>query len=81
MARNLLIIGLAALIFVRSPEAQEATPPDDMEFIEFLGTFEKDVDLLMLGNMSNLKKVPPKSPQRGSSHEKKDTKQEDDGDE
>ena len=83
MARNfnLLIIGLAALIFVRSPEAQETKPPDDMEFIEFLGTFEKDVDPLMLGNMSNLKKVPQKSPPRGSSHEKKDTKQEDDGDE
>jgi len=81
MGRNLLIIGLAALMLVGSPMAQERTPPDDMEFIEFLGTFEKDVDPFMLTNMSKLKKVPPKSPQKGSSYEKKDTKQEDARDE
>jgi hypothetical protein len=81
MGRNLLIVGLAALILVGSPRAKEVIHPDDMEFIEFLGTFEKDVDPLMLPSMSELKKVPPKSPQKGSSYEKKNTKQKDATDE
>jgi hypothetical protein len=81
MGRNLLIIGLAALMLVVSPAAKETTPPDDMEFIEFLGTFEKDVDPLMLLNLSELKKVQPKSPQKGPSDGKKNMKQEDARDE
>jgi len=68
-------------MFVGSPSARQATPPDDMEFIEFLGTFEKDVDPLMLPDMSELKKVPPKSLQKGSSYEKKNMKQKDAADE
>ena len=81
MGRSLLIIGLGVLMFVGSPSAQQATPPDDMEFIEFLGTFDKDFDPLMLSNMSKLKNAPPKTPQRGSSYEKKNMKQKDDADE
>jgi hypothetical protein len=52
-----------------------------MEFIEFLGTFDKDFDPLMLSNMSKLKNAPPKTSQRGSSYEKKNMKQKDDADE
>lgn len=78
MGRKALMIVLGVLMFVGSPFAQKATPPDDMEFIEFLGTFDKDVDPLMLSNMSKLKNAPQKSSQRGSSYEKKKTKQEDD---
>jgi len=81
MGRSLLIIGVGVLMLVGSPSAQQATLPDDMEFIEFLGTFDKDVDPLMLSNMSKLKNVPPTSAQRRSSYEKKNTKQEDDADE
>jgi len=81
MGRDLLFIGLAVWMIVGSSMAQEGTPPDDMEFIEFLGTFEKDVDPLMLTNPSKLKNVPPKSPPRGSSYEKKNIRQEDDADE
>ena len=75
MGRNLLIMGLAALMLVVSPAAKEATPPEDMEFIEFLGSFEKDVDPLMLPNRSELKKAQPESPQKGPSYRKKNTKQ------
>ena len=81
MGRNLLIIGLGVLMFVGSPSAQQAVPPDDMDFIEFLGTFDKDVDPLMLSNMSKLKSPPPKSSQKGPSYEKKNTKQKDARDE
>ena len=75
MVPNLLMMGLTALMFVVSPVAKETTPPDDMEFIEFLGSFEKDVDPLMLPNKSELKKVQPESPQKGPSYRKKNTKQ------
>jgi len=75
MGPNSLIIGLTALMFVVSPVAKEATPPDDMEFIEFLGSFEKDVDPLMLPNKSELKRAQPESPQKGPSYRKKNTKQ------
>ena len=81
MGPNLLIMGLTALMLVVSPAAKEATPPEDMEFIEFLGSFEKDVDPLMLPNMSELRKVRPKSPQKGPSDEKKNMKQGDAKDE
>ena len=81
MGRNLLFIGLAFSMIVGSPEAKETTPPVDMEFIEFLGTFDKDIDPLMLADAPKLKNVPEKSSQRGSSHGKKDTKQKDAGDE
>ena len=80
MGGNLLIIGFGVLMFAGSPSAQKATRPDDMEFIEFLGTFDKDIDPLMLSNMSTSRNAPPKSPKRGSSYEKKNTKQKDDAD-
>jgi hypothetical protein len=81
MGRNLLIIGMAVSMIVGSTEAKETTPPVDMEFIEFLGTFDKDVDPLMLSSVPKSKNVPPKSPPRGSSYGKKDTKQKDNADE
>ena len=75
MVPNLLIVVLTAWVFAMTPAPKEATPPDDMEFIEFLGSFEKDVDPLMLPNKSELKKAQPESPQKGPSYRKKNTKQ------
>jgi len=75
MGPNLLIMGLTAWMLVVSPAAKEAAPPEDMEFIEFLGSFEKDVDPLMLPDKSEWKKVQPESSPKGPSYRKKNTKQ------
>ena len=80
MGRSLLIMTLVGVLLIGSPAAQEASAPDDMEFIEFLGTFEKDVDPMMLSDTPDLKKAPPKSPQKGS-YGRKNTKQEGGSDE
>jgi hypothetical protein len=86
MRGKLLIIVLVVLMLAGSPAAQEVTPPDDMEFIEFLGTFEKDSDIQMMASMPELKNVPPQSqPETSSqvyfSYEKKNTQEGDDEDE
>jgi hypothetical protein len=63
------------LVFIGSSAAQEVTPSDDMEFIEFLGTFEKDCDIQMMATMPELKEVPPQSQSEISLHEEKNIQQ------
>ena len=81
MKCKLLIIGLMVLLLVGHPAAQEVTPPDDMEFFEFLGTFEKDTDMQMMDSMPEQQNVPQQSQSGTSSHEEKNTQEGDDKDE
>ena len=81
MKRNLLMIGLSVLLLRGTAAAEEPKHSMDMEFIEFLGTFEKDVDPLMLSDTAEPKKDSLKSSPQGPSYERKKAKQKDTGDE
>jgi hypothetical protein len=72
MRCKLLIIGLVVLVLIGSSAAQEVTTSDDMDFIEFLGSFEKDIDIQMMATMPALQEAPLQSPLATSSYGEKD---------